>query len=220
MIERNRGVQSRWVWAFALVALIASQGALADADITADLEALGRREYPTETLYQLWRASRNDPKAVVEFINRSPTRHRVEPIAGDDKHLQLTYFHLGSDAADYVMLSGGPDFFGLRFSRLGETQLFFCTQRVPKDAFFTYGFNEFTAAPGALPGAPTQHGMDHVYDGVFVGPDAPLSPALADAGSVPHGKLVEWNIDSRFLQQARKVSLYLPAGYSPTNPAA
>ena len=45
----------------------------------------------------------------------------IEPIKNDNKNVMVTYFSLGSTETDYIMLSGGSDFYGLRFKQLGNT---------------------------------------------------------------------------------------------------
>lgn len=187
-----------------------------DTAISGEVAAIARKEYPTERLYQLWLASRRNPEVAVAFVRSLSEPHISEAIAGDDRHLMLTYFHVASPDTEYVMLSGGPDFYGLRFKRLGETPVFFCTQRVPKEAFFTYGFNVFTRSAATVSGAPARHGMKHVHDGVFTGPAAPLWRG-EKAGTA--GTLDVIEIDSLHLGMKRKVSVYRPAAVEDSTPA-
>ncbi|HAA11400.1 MAG TPA: esterase, partial [Cytophagales bacterium] len=51
-----------------------------------------RRELPTETLFNLWEASLTDPGAVSAFVEQHEQQHLIEPIAGDDAHMLVTYF--------------------------------------------------------------------------------------------------------------------------------
>lgn len=202
----NRITSGRRICTLLLLTLFSAEYATADNALSANAEAQARKEFTTETLYQLWRDSLDDAQSIPRFLKELPARHRVDDLPDDSQHTLITYFHHGSADTDYVMLSGGPDFFGLRFKQLGDSGLYFCTQRVPKNAFFNYGINEFTRSAGGGR-EPPHHDMQHVYDGAFIGPDAPLSKLpLAE----PTGLTEEWEINSRHLGGSRKVSVYRP----------
>ncbi|TPV92646.1 MAG: esterase family protein [Myxococcales bacterium FL481] len=175
-------------------------------------ERAARKEYPTETLYQLWRSSLKDRTAAARFVSSLSERHIIEPIAEDPDHVLVTYFMLGSSKTAFVLQGGGPDFYGLRFKRLGQTDLYYCTQKIPSDAMFIYGFNEFTieAAGDSRVAATT---MEHVYDAALVAPQAPLSPYVEASPEVAAGEVVRFELPSKYLNESRSVLVYTPANY-------
>ncbi|PCJ45290.1 MAG: hypothetical protein COA74_15885 [Gammaproteobacteria bacterium] len=121
-------------------------------------QKIARTEYPTKTLYDLWLASTKDKAVISNFISSLPEHYIIEAIENDDKHVMVTYFALGNTETDYIMLSGGPDFYGLRFKQLGNTSLYFCRQKIPSDAMFIFGFNEFMLSDNGL-----EHGVVKTY---------------------------------------------------------
>lgn len=113
------------------------------------------------------------------------------------------------------MQSGGPDFYGLRFKRLGLSDIYFCVQRIPRDAWFIYGVNEFTKETVSGNNTLYKTEMRHIYDGAIIGPDAPLLDFKKLADALPKGKLSEVTINSRYMKGERKIQVYLPANYKP-----
>ena len=61
-------------------------------------------------------------------------KHIIEDIEEDDKNMLVTYFCVPTENTEYAMLSGGPDFLGMRFQQLVNTQIYFVSQVVPIDA--------------------------------------------------------------------------------------
>jgi len=182
---------------------------------TSDHEKLIRAEYPTDTLYKIWLQQQRDSAAALRFYEALTEKHLVELDPTDLQVATVTYFAKGHADTDYIMQSGGPDFYGLRFKRFGTTDLYYCVQKIPRDAWFTYGVNEFKRAPSVEVPALSHTTMTHIADGVVIGPNAPLSRLLQREPDVPRGSLRAMQIDSKAMGQARHIEVYLPADYNP-----
>ncbi|PHN05367.1 alpha/beta hydrolase [Flavilitoribacter nigricans] len=177
-----------------------------------------RKELPTATLYQLWESSLSDSQAVDTFLADQTQQHIIEPIEGNADEMLVTYFCVPRANTEYVMLSGGPDFLGLRFQRLPGTKLFFVTQRVPRDARFNYGFNYFNLDKAGPQGEIESRNVKHAYDGTVEMPDAPQQVYLLEREDSPQGKLVPTTVKSEILKEERQISVHIPAGYDAAVP--
>ncbi len=172
-----------------------------------------RKELPTKTLYDLWESSLTDENAIDTFLANQPESHIIEPIEGSDTDMLVTYFCVPNENTEYVMLSGGPDFLGLRFQRLVNTKFFFVTQRVPKDARFNYGFNYFNLNKLGPNGEIESRNVEHAYDGIVEMPEAPKQIYISERENAPKGNLVASSIKSEILNEERKITVHLPADY-------
>lgn len=112
-------------------------------DYEENIQRITKKEIRSRTMFDLWKASLRDEQAIDSFMQSHSQRHIIEALEGNEKKMLVTYFCVPVKNTDYVMLSGGPDFLGLRFQRLPSTDLFFVSQEVPVDARFNYGFNYF-----------------------------------------------------------------------------
>ncbi|MEH0152992.1 alpha/beta hydrolase-fold protein [Limibacter armeniacum] len=177
-----------------------------------------KRELPTDTLYNLWEASLTDDKAIDTFLAAQAQSHIIELIDSDDSNMLVTYFCVPHKNTEYVMLSGGPDFLGLRFQRLPNTKLFFVTQRVPKDARFNYGFNYFNLDKAGPNGEIVSRSVEHAYDGTVEMPSAPKQVYISERDGIEKGSLFLTSIYSDFLQEDRKITIHTPANYNPNKP--
>jgi enterochelin esterase family protein len=175
---------------------------------------IAKKELPTQTLYDLWEASLSDKNAIDTFINKQTEKHIIEPIKGNNSDMLITYFCVPDENTEYVMQSGGRDFLGLRFRRLGKTKLFFVTQVVANDARFNYGFNFFKLYKSGPNGEIEIRDVVHSYDGIVVMPDAPKQPYIIENEGVSKGKVSEMSIKSTFLNEKRKITVYTPANYN------
>ncbi len=176
-----------------------------------DPEEVLRREYPTHTLRELWRSYQTDEGALVRFYNALTERHLIEVDVERPGVATVTYFARGDADTDYLLQAGGPDFYGLRFRQIGESDYYFCTQQIPRDAWFTYGVNAFSRSRTG--DGPFQTSMEHVDDGVVVGPDAPLSPHIEASLGVPSGTVREVTLQSTAMGEERTLLIYTPPGY-------
>ncbi|SIO02000.1 alpha/beta hydrolase [Algoriphagus halophilus] len=116
------------------------------------------------------------------------------------------------------MLSGGPDFLGLRFQRLPNTKLHFVTQRVPKDARFNYGFNYFNLDTSGPNHEIESRSIQHAYDGTLEMPNAPEQPYITERNKVEKGTLLVTSIKSEILSEERKITIHTPANYDSSKP--
>ena len=179
---------------------------------------IAKKELPTETLYNLWEASLNDKNAIDIFTAKQRERHIIEPIEGNGTDMLVTYFCVPNKNTEYVMLSGGPDFLGLRFQRLANTKLFFVTQRVPKEARFNYGFNYFNLDKAGPNGEIESRNVEHAYDGTVEMPNAPRQTYISERENVSKGTLYPTSIKSKILNEKRRISIHTPANYNAKEP--
>lgn len=175
---------------------------------------IAKKELPTETLYNLWEASLTNKNAIDNFISNQSERHIIEPIKGNNTDMLVTYFCIPNHNTEYVMLSGGPDFLGLRFQRLPNTKLHFVTQRVPKDARFNYGFNYFNLDKMGPNNEIESRNVQHAYDGTVEMPNAPKQIYISERENVDKGTLLPTSIKSTFLNEERKITIHTPANYN------
>jgi len=182
--------------------------------VTPANEKIARAEYPTNTLYKIWLHQQENDRAALEFYNSLTVKHIVERNNEEANTVTVTYFAKGSDDTDYIMQSGGPDFYGLRFRQIGNSNIYFCVQTIPSDAWFAYGVNEFkrTRVKGAI--NLEQTSMKHIYDGAVIGPDAPLSEHTLHKSNVPKGTTHDFILDSKLMGENREITVYLPADYN------
>ncbi len=177
-----------------------------------------KKELPTETLYKLWESTLNDKNAIDKFVASHTRRHIIEPIEGDNVNMLVTYFCVPDNNTEYVMLSGGPDFLGLRFQRLPNTKLHFVTQKVPNDARFNYGFNYFNLDKYGPNKEIESRSVKHAYDGTIEMPNAPEQTYISKRKNISRGILYPTLIKSKILNQERKISIHTPANYDSKKP--
>lgn len=200
---------------FLLFSLIATLSVQANPE-SAEQEQIARIEYPTATLYKIWQNQLTNPQAALDFYNSLGEKHLLESNKNEDNTVTVTYFAKGSADTDYLLQSGGPDFYGLRFKRLGNSHIYFCVQNIPSDAWFSYGVNEFTRTKVSEQTDLEQTAMTHIYDGAVVGPDAPLSLLINPSPTVPKGVIRDVLINSKFMSEQRRIQVYVPAAYDGT----
>ena len=182
--------------------------------VTPANEKIARAEYPTNTLYKIWLDQQKNDRAALEFYNSLTEKHIVERNNEDANTVTVTYFAKGSGETDYIMQSGGPDFYGLRFRQIENSNIYFCVQIIPSDAWFAYGVNEFTrtSVEGSINLERTS--MKHIYDGAVIGPHAPLSEHTLPAANVPTGTFHDSILNSKYMGENREVKVYVPADYN------
>lgn len=177
-----------------------------------------KQELPTSTLFRLWEDSFEGEEAIEAFIDKQPESHIIEDIDGDDEYMLVTYFCQPGKNTEYVMLSGGPDFMGLRFQRLAKTSLYFVTQRVPKDAWFDYGFNYFKLYQAGSQGEVMYRDVEHAYDGTVRMPNAPQADYSIVRPQIAKGKLEQKVLPSIYMEEDRILTVHTPATYDPQSP--
>jgi enterochelin esterase-like enzyme len=199
---------------FSLLSLLLFTLSVNASSVTSELERVARTEYPTDTLYKIWLAQQKDHSAALNFYNALPEKHIVELNENNAKTVTVTYFAKGSADTDYMLQAGGPDFYGLRFKKIDNSHIYFCTQNIPSDAWFTYGVNEFKRTKAADLISIKQTSMVHINDGAVIGPEAPLSEYTNTRQETPKGTLREVVLNSKFMGEQRRIQVYVPANYN------
>jgi len=184
-------------------------------DLQANTLRVARQTYPTETLFKLWQSSRTDDYGITAFIEQHADRHIIEAIPGNDKEMLVTYFTVAGDDTEYVMQSGGPDYFGLRFQRMAGTHFYYAMQQVPVDARFIYGFNYFKLHTAGPAREIELRDMFHGYDSVVVMPEAPRSAWLVTRDGEESGKLEQFVLQSGQMGEERSLTVYTPPAFNP-----
>lgn len=179
--------------------------------LAADLSA-GRRD----ALAAFWR----------EIQGQAPLK---EAIPGDRKFMLVTFVWRGNASTRSVAMRGGPptSLVELPLSRLAQSDVWYRTVPLPRDARFTYylrvnaprievvyetaeNFNR-DYPPRADPLNP------HAFEGssVLELPGAPPQAWAERRPGVAEGVLTTHRVQSRILSQEREVEVYTPAGYDP-----
>ena len=137
----------------------------------------------------------------------------VERIREDPRFCWVTYIWHGSAETRSVGLLGTkPEADRTKWfmSRFRDTDLWYKTERIPKDARFGYMLNEnetgFRSDPLNLR---TWAGRS-----VVELPDAPEEPWIRQYSEVPRGRVSQTTIKSEILGEERSLSIYLPPGYN------
>jgi len=192
-------------------------------------EQLARNEIESERVLKVWSAARIHDQAALdrywtELKGKTPI---VEPYAGDKDSRLITF--IMRSPHPYVGLLRGPAGVGeAGMRRIGDSDFWYATARIPAESHFDYAFIE-TSGPPPLhvpyrpleegdrrfklritdPNNPTQHmGMSRVDI-----PAAPAAPWLTDDPSTQKGTVSTMQLSSAVLGEKRLVGVYLPAGY-------
>jgi enterochelin esterase family protein len=158
-----------------------------------------------------WGAGRQDAltRFWQEVDGKAPL---VEPIEDDVRYRWVTFVWRGSIKTQKVGLLGDlpyADQTRWYMTRLGETDLWFKTEKIPNDARFGYLINENDTGYRPDPLNP------HFWGGrsVVELPAAPEEPWLHETPGVSSGTLIKEAFRSEVLKEDRAVSVYLPFGY-------
>lgn len=142
----------------------------------------------------------------------------VEPIGEDDQKRWITFVWRGDqETRDVVILGDIPtsDATKWKLRRLGETDVWFKTSRIPKDARFgyAYGVNGGPFRPDPL------NPRVFAHRSVAELADAPPQPWIIERPNVPVGTLSKHVIPSKILNEDRSIAVYTPPGYA-SSPSA
>ncbi len=199
---------------------------LSDAEYT---ERLARATYPSPALFRLWKEVRDEGSTAEErfwkaLAGKAPI---VEPIAGDDRELRVTFVFRGDDDTRYVGLFAGPSSDEKPMLRVENTHAWYLSAKLPRDARFTYAF---LRAPGPPPfdlsfsAKPERYqGIDYLPDPLnpvrYAGssmvelPDAPPQPWIQEKAGVPSGTVTAESLPSEKLHEPRRIGVYTPPGF-------
>jgi enterochelin esterase-like enzyme len=193
---------------------------------------VAKQRIDSPRILELWRAV-NDRRAGAvdkfwtELKDKSPF---VEPYPGDPASVLITF--VMRSKSPYVGLIGGPAFREQPMLRIGDSDLWYATARIPAQSYFGYAFIVTDGPPElhvpfqpremrfvdprfakrlADPNNPKQQfGLSRVEI-----PAAPEQPFTVAKPEVPKGKLTELTLDSAALSEKRRIGVYTPAGYDP-----
>ncbi|HEY9282454.1 MAG TPA: alpha/beta hydrolase-fold protein [Pyrinomonadaceae bacterium] len=188
-------------------------------------------------LAALERESRGGNRAAPESFWREAADRGaplIEPAAGSDKYLLVTFLWRGGEGTKNVLLISTDlhrlvneqDVERLRLSRLGGTDVWFKSYRLRRDARVTYRFSpDDPLVPPSRLKPEDQAKLSENYrpdplnplqlEGESIGelPDAPPQPWIKKRPGVPEGKLEERQFKSAILGNERKLIVYTPADY-------
>ena len=156
----------------------------------------------------------------------------VEPVAGNEKYLWVSYVWRGDSQTQRVDMTGGlpaGDEFTKPLARLLDTDLWYRTERLPNDARFTYTFavNFVKPTPGDKEAAQkfmAQLRRDPFNPRPFPFPPnstivelpaAPPQPWIKRLPEAPQGEIKPHKIKSEILKEERMIRIYTPPGYDP-----
>ena len=188
----------------------------------ADQEVTEKAQTQEETfdsprIADLWKRLKAGNRAALESFWREMNGKAplVEPIAGDTHYVWVTYlWRAGPDFRNIALFGGIRTDDRKLFTHLLDTDLWYRTERTPRDARFTYGFFLNRTHEGWI--NPTIDPLNpHAFAGrsVVELSDAPPQPWIERLPGVPTGRLKDYTLPSRILKQERTVTIYTPPGY-------
>lgn len=159
----------------------------------------------------------------------------IEPFKGDDRHVLLTFLWRAKEETRNVVVVGGVaghDFSENQMTRLLDTDLWYRTYKVRKDARFTYNLSpNDSLVPFEKIDLRDQKAemqristfkLDPLNPKSYLGlpstsllelPGAPPQPWIKRSPDVPAGKVEEKRLKSAILGNERKAWVYTPPGY-------
>jgi enterochelin esterase-like enzyme len=203
-----------------------------DDVITADAYAdeLDKRRVASPKVLEVMRAIRHHRKDLVEKFWKELAGHSpiVEDYPGDPKSVLVTFVMKSS--SPYVGMLGGPGIREKPLVRLGDSDLWYLSARMPSDSRFDYVFFVLDTPPPyhvprpATPGPdprfskrqadPNNKSMHFDLSRVDL-PGAPPQPWIVAKPEVAKGKVTKIELESAILKEKRPVGVYTPAGYDP-----
>lgn len=152
----------------------------------------------------------------------------IEPIANDEENFFVTYlWRSGKEIGNVLMFGGYPTGdFQKTLLRMPDTDIFYLTERIPKDARYIYNFvvtksiqkppsgnKESETVTVAMNEPDPLNPNYYVFGSVCELPGASPQPWSIRLPGVAPGQLKDHIIKSSILKQDRKITIYTPVGY-------
>lgn len=176
-----------------------------------------------------------DKTAAVEQFWREREKQGplVESLAGNDERLLVTFLWRGDAALERVEVRGGPYATSREpFARIADTDIWYRSERLPKDARYVYGLIVTRTVEKRDESGEVKRVREETY------PLDPLNPRTFNAGPVielpgapadkwharveesARGKVTRFKLDSASLGETRGGGVYTPAKFDAAQPHA
>jgi len=194
-------------------------------------EEAAKELYDSPTMFELWKNARSDVGAVDKLLSdRAGKGPIIEEFPGDKEMSLVTFLYKGDPDTLSVTLNGGPDgaVGGSPLDKFKDTNLFYRSVPIPKDARFGY---MFTVVKRHLAGP--DHSVDtreanaiadplnpnaYYEKSTLTLPEAPAQPYSDPVDSVAKGVVKSTSLKSAILGEDRHVYVYTPADYDGKQP--
>ena len=139
----------------------------------------------------------------------------IEPYPADNRLVLLTYIWRGSQSSSVGVMGDVPIDSSYGLQRLEDTDVWFRTERIPKDARFGYLLCDNLKGCAKDPLNPKW--WNAIGRSVVELPDAPSEPWITVNSAVPQGRLTMQKLDSKILGEERPIAVYTPPGFAKGN---
>ncbi|MEJ7601278.1 MAG: alpha/beta hydrolase-fold protein, partial [Kofleriaceae bacterium] len=205
-----------------------------DELVTSDAhaESLIKQRIESPRVLELWRAVRSKRRDTIDKLwaklrGRSPI---VEPYPGDAGSVLVSFVF--RSASPYVGMWAGPLLREQPMVRIGDSDLWFLTTRIPAEAHFDYAFLAADGPPTQrVPYRPrAQRGPDPRIEQRVIDPNnpsthdgqsradipaPPVQPWIVERPGVPKGKVTPLELASAKLGETRRFGVYTPPNHDP-----